>query len=172
MPYPGFKVELVMVDYDGIPQSNSNTNSVNEETQGNSSYTKDGVTARSKHSKVSGNEDNDDVFSDSDEEESGASRSRQTQAAGAGPAVSSHLTNPAAEQIGTSTHGTHQLSVKNQERALSNASKDVSINGVGKPCSGLEIPNLDSMGASDIKAIAADASVFSFGDEEEDYESE
>ncbi|KAK6287833.1 hypothetical protein POUND7_014012 [Theobroma cacao] len=172
VPYPGFKVELVMVDYDGIPQSNSNTNSVNEETQGNSSYTKDGVTARSKHSKVSGNEDNDDVFSDSDEEESGASRSRQTQAAGAGPAVSSHLTNPAAEQIGTSTHGTHQLSVKNQERALSNASKDVSINGVGKPCSGLEIPNLDSMGASDIKAIAADASVFSFGDEEEDYESE
>ncbi|XP_017974987.1 PREDICTED: phosphatidylinositol 3,4,5-trisphosphate 3-phosphatase and protein-tyrosine-phosphatase PTEN2A isoform X1 [Theobroma cacao] len=172
VPYPGFKVELVMVDYDGIPQSNSNTNSVNEETQGNSSYTKDGVTARSKHSKVSGNEDNGDVFSDSDGEESGASRSRQTQAAGAGPAVSSHLTNPAAEQIGTSTHGTHQLSVKNQERALSNASKDVSINGVGKPCSGLEIPNLDSMGASDIKVIAADASVFSFGDEEEDYESE
>ena len=55
---------------------------------------------------------------------------------------------------------------------MKNASKDASINGVGsKPSSGLEIPSMDSMDASDIKAIAADASVFSFGDEE-DYDSE
>ncbi|XWS41855.1 hypothetical protein CRYUN_Cryun17cG0118800 [Craigia yunnanensis] len=172
VPCPGFKIELVMVDYDGTLGTNSKSDSANKGTEGNSGYAKGGVTANSKQSKASGSEDNDDVFSDSDGEESGASRSRQTQAAaGVGPAVSSHLSDPAAEQIGTSKHGTHQLSPKNQEPLSNNASKDTGVNGVDKPSSGLEIPSMDSMGASDIKAIAADASVFSFGDEE-DYESE
>ncbi|XWS33566.1 hypothetical protein CRYUN_Cryun22dG0094300 [Craigia yunnanensis] len=172
VPYPGLKIELVMIDYDGTLETNSKANPANKGTDGNSGYAKGGVTANSKQNKASGSEDNDDVFSDSDGEESGAS-SRQTQAAtGVGPAVSSHLSNPAAEQIGMSKHGTHKLSVKNQATSLKNASKDASINGVGsKPSSGLEIPSMESMGASDIKAIAADASVFSFGDEE-DYESE
>ncbi|XVF15502.1 hypothetical protein REPUB_Repub09cG0159400 [Reevesia pubescens] len=171
IPYPGFKIELVMIDYDSTLDANSRANSANKGTEGNSSYTKDGVTANSKQSKASGSEDNDDVFSDSDGEESGSTRIRQTQAAAAavGPAVSGHLSNPAAEQIGMSKHGTH--SVKNQEPSSNNASKDISINGVGKASSGLEIPSTDSMSASDIKAIAADASVFSFGDDE-DYESE
>ena len=172
MPYPGFTIELVMIDYEGTLETNSKANSANKGTEGNSGYVKGRVTANSKQSKASGSEDNDDIFSDSDGEESGSSRSRQTQAGtGVEPSASSHLSNPAAEQIGTSGHGTHQLSVKNQAPSSNNASKDASINGVGKPSCGLEIPSMDSMGASDIKAIAADASVFSFGDEE-DYESE
>ncbi|XVF61240.1 hypothetical protein PTKIN_Ptkin08bG0114200 [Pterospermum kingtungense] len=151
VPYQGFKIELVMIDYDGTRETNSKSDSANKGTEG---------TANSKQGKAS---DNDDVFSDSDGEESGASGGRQTQtAAGVRPAVSSHPSNPAAEQMGTSKHGT----VKNPEPS---PNKDVGINGVGKPSSGLEIPN--TMGASDIKAMAADASVFSFGDDE-DYESE
>ncbi|KAF2295373.1 hypothetical protein GH714_032695 [Hevea brasiliensis] len=43
------------------------------------------------------------------------------------------------------------------------------VDGIQKPASGLEIRNLDSVRVSDIKA---DASVFSFGDEEDYYESE
>ncbi|XVF17624.1 hypothetical protein REPUB_Repub10bG0139300 [Reevesia pubescens] len=171
--YPGFKIELIMIDYDGKLDTNSKANSTNKGTEGNSGNAKKaGVAANSKQQrKASGSEDNDDIFSDGDGEESGGSRSRQTQAgAGVAPAISRHLSNPAAEQIGTSKHGTHQLSVKNQEPSSNNASKDISIHGIGKSSSGLEIPSLDSMGASDIKEIAADASDFSFGDE--DYESE
>ncbi|XVE87069.1 hypothetical protein DITRI_Ditri18aG0086700 [Diplodiscus trichospermus] len=166
VPCPGFKIELVMVDYDGTLETKPKSDSTNKETYANA-----GVRSNSKQSKASGNEDNDDIFSDSDGEESGVPRSRQTQeAAGVGPAASSHLSNPTADQTGTSTHGTHQLPVKVQEPLSNNASKDIAINGAGKPSPGLEIPTMDSMGASDIKAIAADASVFSFGDE--DYESE
>ena len=114
MPYPGFTIELVMIDYEGTLETNSKANSANKGIDGNSGYAEGGGIANSKQNKASGSEDNDDVFSDSDGEESGAS-SRQNQAvAGVGPAVSSHLSNTAAEQIGTSKHGTHQLSVKNQ----------------------------------------------------------
>lgn len=159
-----------MIDYDGTRETNSKSVSVNKGTESNSGITEGRITANSKQSKASGNEDNDDVFSDSDGEESGSSRGRQTQsAAGVRPAISSHLSNPAAEKTGTSKHGTHQLSAKNSEPLLNNAPKDIGINGVGKPSSGLDMP--ETMGASDIKAIAADASVFSFGDED-DYESE
>ncbi|OMO56610.1 hypothetical protein CCACVL1_26429 [Corchorus capsularis] len=166
LPYPGFKVELVMIDYDGRLATNSKaTNSANKGTEGNSDYAKDGATANSKQNKVSGNEDNDDVFSDSDGEESGTPRSRQTQAtAGVRAAASSNLSNNATRQVGMSTPETHQRSVKNEEPASNNASKD-------NESTGLAVPNLNSMGASDIKAMAADASVFSFGDDE-DYESE
>ncbi|XVE82840.1 hypothetical protein DITRI_Ditri16bG0038000 [Diplodiscus trichospermus] len=130
VPYPGFKIELVIVDYDGTLKTNSKASSANKGAE---------AIANSKQSKASGSKDNDDVFSDSDGEESGSSRSRQTQAgAEVTPAISSYLTNPAAEQMGTSK---------------------------------LATDHMDSMGASDIKAIAADASVFSFGDEE-DYESQ
>lgn len=161
---PGFKIELVMIDYEGTLGKNSQVNSTNKGAESNSSCAKGAVTADPKQSKASGSEDNDDVFSNSDGEESGSSRSRQSQAgAGIRPAVSSHLSNP--------EHGIHHLLVKNQTPSSNNASKDTSINGIGKPSAALEIPSVDSLGASDIKAIAADASVFSFGDEE-DSESE
>ncbi|KAG4118988.1 hypothetical protein ERO13_D11G051100v2 [Gossypium hirsutum] len=168
VPYHGFKIELVMIDYDGPLKMNSKSDSANNGTEGNSGYVKDRVIgANSKQSKASETEDNDDIFSDSDGEESGASPSRPTQpAAGAGPTISSNLLNPAAEQKGTS-----KPSVKNQELSSNNSSKDIAINGVGKHSTGLELPSMELMGASDIKSIAADASVFSFGDDE-DYDSE
>ncbi|MBA0801946.1 hypothetical protein Gohar_012283 [Gossypium harknessii] len=168
VPYHGFKIELVMIDYDGPLKMNSKSDSANNGTEGNSGYVKDRIIgANSKQSKASETEDNDDIFSDSDGEESGASPSRPTQpAAGAGPTISGNLLNPAAEQKGTS-----KPSVKNQELSSNNSSKDIAINGVGKHSTGLELPSMELMGASDIKSIAADASVFSFGDDE-DYDSE
>ncbi|XVF59362.1 hypothetical protein PTKIN_Ptkin07bG0269600 [Pterospermum kingtungense] len=164
VPYPGFKIELVMIDCDGTPVTNSEANCTNKGAEGKSCCAKGGITGDPKQSKTSRNKDSDDVFSDSDGdgEESVSSRSRQTRAgAGVRPEASSYPSNP--------EHGTHQLSVKNQTPSSNNAYQDASINGVGKPSNGLEIPSITS--ASDIKAIAADASVFSFGDEE-DYESE
>ncbi|KAB2055682.1 hypothetical protein ES319_A11G053700v1 [Gossypium barbadense] len=168
VPYHGFKIELVMIDYDGPLKMNSKSDSANNGTEGNSGYVKDRVVgANSKQSNASETEDNDDIFSDSDGEESGSSPNRPTQpAAGAGPTISSNLLNPAAEQKGTS-----KPSVKNQELSSNNSSKDIAINEVGKHSTGVELPSMELMGASDIKSIAADASVFSFGDDE-DYDSD
>ncbi|XP_039042493.1 phosphatidylinositol 3,4,5-trisphosphate 3-phosphatase and protein-tyrosine-phosphatase PTEN2A-like [Hibiscus syriacus] len=168
VPYHGFKIELVMVDYDGAPKANSKSYSANRGTEGNSGNVNDGVVeANSKQSKASGTEESDDIFSDSDGEESGASTSKPTRrAAAVGPVTSSNLSTPASEQVVVSIP-----SVKNQELLSNSSSKDIAINGSGKQSTGLELPSVELMGASDIKAMAADASVFSFGDEE-DYESE
>ncbi|KAK9040213.1 hypothetical protein V6N11_015387 [Hibiscus sabdariffa] len=168
VPYHGFQIALVMVDYDGTLKTNSKSDSANKGTEGNSSYVKDGVVeANSKQSKASRTEDGDDIFSDSDGEESGASTSKPTQpAAAVGSVTSSTPSKPAAEQIGTS-----KVADKNQELLSKNSSEDIAINGGGKPSTGVELPIVELIGASDIKAMAADASVFSFGDEE-DYESE
>jgi phosphatidylinositol-3,4,5-trisphosphate 3-phosphatase/dual-specificity protein phosphatase PTEN len=68
------------------------------------------------------------------------------------------------------TQGAEQLSLRSHEPSQINASKEPTAGGAGNPAPGTEIRHLDSGGASDIKAIAADASVFTFGDE--DYESE
>ncbi|KAE8699987.1 Cathepsin B [Hibiscus syriacus] len=106
VPYHGFNIELVMVDYDSTLKANPKSDSANKGTKGNSSYVKDRVVeANSKQRKASRTEDGDDIFSDS---------------AGRG------------------------------------------IRGIN---------NAELTGASDIRAMAADASVFSFGDEA-DYESE
>ncbi|KAK8687782.1 hypothetical protein V6N13_086578 [Hibiscus sabdariffa] len=166
VPYHGFQIALVMVDYDGTLKTNSKSDSANKGTEGDSSYVKDGVVeANSKQSKRT--EDGDDIFSDSDGEESGASTSKPTQpAAAVGPVISSTISKPAAEQIGTS-----KVADKNQELLSNNSSEDIAINGGGKPSTGVELPIVELIGASDIKAMAADASVFSFGDEE-GYESE
>ncbi|KAK8702969.1 hypothetical protein V6N13_021303 [Hibiscus sabdariffa] len=169
VPYHGFKIELVMVDYDGTPKANSKSDSANKGVEDNSGYVKDGVIeANSKQSKASRTEESDDIFSDSDGEETVASASNKpTQPATAvRPVASSNLSTPAPEQTGTS-----KPAVKNQELLSKSTSKDVAINGSGKPSTTLELPSVESMTASDIKAMAADASVFSFGDEE-DYESE
>ncbi|GMP25624.1 hypothetical protein CsSME_00002396 [Camellia sinensis var. sinensis] len=96
-------------------------------------------------SNVSENQDNDDdVISDSDGEETVSSKSSQARAdSGAGP--------PAHLESGP------------RESRQSNASNEAKIDGAGRLESGRM--------SDDIKAIAADASVFTFGDDE-DFESE
>uniref|UniRef100_A0A5B6ZMJ4 Phosphatidylinositol-3,4,5-trisphosphate 3-phosphatase n=1 Tax=Davidia involucrata TaxID=16924 RepID=A0A5B6ZMJ4_DAVIN len=156
IPSPGFQIEVVMIDYDGTIATRNKAGHASKGSDGRSVNTPtstDGVAATSNQSKVSGNEDNDDVFSDSDGEQNVSSKSRPAQAA-------SGQSGTTVEQIATLTHGTKQLSLRSKEPAQAN--NETKIDGV--------IPNLDS-GVSDIKAIAADASVFSFGDDE-DYESE
>jgi phosphatidylinositol-3,4,5-trisphosphate 3-phosphatase/dual-specificity protein phosphatase PTEN len=165
----------VMIDYDGTLPMRSKADSVNKQSDSCSSCVPNsntGVPANSNRSKVSRSEDNDDVFSDSEGEETGASRSRQAQAtSGAGSAATGHASSATAEKIGSLTHRTDHLSFRSQEPAQTTASKEATTDGAGKPSSGIETPNLDSAAISDIKAIAADASVFSFGDEE-DFESD
>ncbi|KDP31989.1 hypothetical protein JCGZ_12450 [Jatropha curcas] len=167
LPSPGFQVEVVMIDYDGTPprpKADSASTSL-----GSISKSNDGVAANSNQRKFSENED--DVFSDSDGEENGAPKSSKADASGVGSPQSGQTSNITEEQIKSLTQGTEQLSTGSREPSHVNASEGTSSGGIKKPVSGLEIPNLGSVEASDIKAIAADASVFTFGDEE-DYESE
>lgn len=166
----------MMIDYDGTLPMRSKADSSNKQSDsclGCISTSNTGVAANSNRSKVSRSEDNDDVFSDSEGEETGAPRSRQAQAtSGAGSAGTGHVSSATTEKIGSLTHRTDHLAFRSQEPAQTIASKETTSDGAGKPSSSIETPNLDSAAVStDIKAIAADASVFSFGDEE-DFESD
>ncbi|WCJ31264.1 Phosphatidylinositol 3 4 5-trisphosphate 3-phosphatase and protein-tyrosine-phosphatase PTEN2A [Euphorbia peplus] len=167
LPSPGFQVEVVMIDYDGTSSTKSTSNSSRKKSADTSkrsdydSKSSGEVTGNSNPKKPPENED--DVFSDSDGEESNASKSRQTTAPGDGSVQSGD----SSDKMRSLTHGTEQMSVNSRE-----PSKEQTTSVIQKPTSGHEISNMDSVGASNIKAIAADASVFSFGDEEEDYESD
>jgi len=66
------------------------------------------------------------------------------------------------EQIANLTHNAEQLSLRNSDPK--NGASEIKSESVERAA----IPNL---GSSDIKAVAADASAFSFGDDE-DYECE
>lgn len=159
----------MMVDYNGTLPTRSEADSTSKQSDGASNA---GVTAKSNRSKVTRSEDNDNVFSDSEGEETSASKSREAQASsGAQSAANSHASNTTAEKIGNLTHKTDQLSLGSEEPTQGNAYKEITSDGTGKPASCLETPNPDSSGASDFKAMAADASVFTFGDDE-DFESD
>lgn len=168
LPSPGFQVEIVMIDYDGTISTKSKAGNSCKGSDGkpsNTSASGNEVAAYSNQSKVSENQDNDDVFSDSDGEETAASRSTLAQISSGAGVTATPQESGTKEQIATLTHGTERLSLSSKGPAQSNASNDIKENVAEKPSS---IPNLNS---GDIKAIAADASVFSFGDDE-DYESE
>ncbi|CAK7337726.1 unnamed protein product [Dovyalis caffra] len=173
LPSPGFQVEVVMIDYDGTLPARSKVDSAHKGSDVTSSgyvpATGGGVAAHSNRSDAT--ENDDDVFSDSEGEETGVSKSRQAQAASRiGPAQPDHASNSTAEQMRNLTHGAEQLSLRSHETSPINASKEPTAGEVRNPAPGVKIRHVDSGGASDIKAIAADASVFTFGDE--DYESE
>ncbi|KAF4377606.1 hypothetical protein G4B88_006886 [Cannabis sativa] len=164
LPSPGFQVEIVMIDYDGtLPQkSNSKANSTNPKSDTSSSTTttthvpisSDGTKSNSDKKQVPQNEDNDDVFSDSDGDEKGANKSRAT----APPPTSTATLSP--EQVrNLSSQTDNQLSLGTEARVLQEGTNDT-------------LPKMDSTrGSDDFKAMAADASVFSFGDDE-DFESD
>ncbi|KAJ0098174.1 hypothetical protein Patl1_28624 [Pistacia atlantica] len=166
LPSPGFQVEVVMIDYGGTLPTRSKPDSSSKRSDGSSNYVSGptgGVATNSNQREVTGNEDNDNVFSDSDGEETGASKNRKA-GVGSGGESAAHGVG-SKSQAGSVSEGTGQLSQKSKE-----PSKEANIDGIKQPASG-QIPYIASAGASDIRAIAADASVFSFGDNE-DYESE
>ncbi|KAH9712083.1 phosphatidylinositol 3,4,5-trisphosphate 3-phosphatase and dual-specificity protein phosphatase pten [Citrus sinensis] len=174
VPSPGFQVEIVMIDYDGILPTKTKSDSANRRQDCSTDYASvptGGATIGPNHRKVTKSEDNDDVFSDSDGEEADTSKSRQADAASGGEsAPHGILSNSMADNVPQSQRSGH-LSLSNEKPKVKNVSKEPTTDGVREPASSLPMPNLDSMGASDIKSMAADASVFSFGDDE-DYESE
>ena len=163
LPSPTFQVQIVMIDYDGTLPNKSNNDNVESRPDTSSECTSsnnNGVDVAPKAKESSTNEDKDDVFSDSDGE-GGSSRTNHDEASVAGQT--------SKNQISSVTHRTQQMSVSSTE-SNQKRSNNPAIGSVGKSDQSVETPKVGSSAATDFKAIAADASVFSFGDE--DYESD
>ncbi|XP_010515377.1 PREDICTED: phosphatidylinositol 3,4,5-trisphosphate 3-phosphatase and protein-tyrosine-phosphatase PTEN2B-like [Camelina sativa] len=149
LPAPGFHVEIVMIESDNSQPTKSRSDSTQQQSQSSSS-------ADSSQLKSSQNKD-DDVFSDSDGEDNGNSKPIET--------------NSTTEKTSGSMHTTSKPHQINELPKTDDPSANRSITSSSSSDLHNPLPN-HSLAVSDIKAIAADASVFSFGDEEEDYESD
>jgi phosphatidylinositol-3,4,5-trisphosphate 3-phosphatase/dual-specificity protein phosphatase PTEN len=171
LPSPGFQVEVVLVDYNGTVPASPQTETSNDKSVESSVATPipvDGTSGTANSNKDSESNDKDDVFSDSEAEES-SSKTRQSKATSeAGGTANtksptSETTN--ATQIAGLTHETQQISLG--KTSSTTEPRNVAI---GETASGLEVPTPVGE-VSDFKAMAADASVFTFGDDE-DYDDE
>ena len=155
-----------MVDYDGTLPERTKANP-SKGPDGSTSKVQEGarLASNSSESRVPRNGD-DDVFSDSDEEETRDTQS--TKSATEYKLVAPPVSEATTDHVGMLTHSTNQLSLQHEERTQNNASEESTTDN--KIHAGPNTTNMESIGASEIKAIAADASVFSFGDE--DFESD
>ncbi|XP_027914372.1 phosphatidylinositol 3,4,5-trisphosphate 3-phosphatase and protein-tyrosine-phosphatase PTEN2A-like [Vigna unguiculata] len=166
IPTPGFRVEVVMIDYNETLPSITKANPTSKGSDGNTINAVPGPkpsTSNSTESKPPRNED--DVFSDSDEEESRDTQSKKaaTEYKFMAPHQASEGT---TDHVGMLTNSTDRLSLQHEAGMQNNSSEKSTADEHHK----VHSTNVESVGASDIKAIAADASVFSFGDE--DFESD
>lgn len=180
LPSPGFQVEVVLADYDAAfpaqPQSETATKESADSSSANpapvSNPTSGGEPADgSNMNQKPGNNDKDDVFSDNESEETGMSKAGQTKAASEvrGPAdakTRGSKNNNDSDKISSLTHKTEQVSLGDTSSVHTEPKKDASVGAT----SSVDVSNPVG-GVSDFKVMAADASVFSFGDEE-DYESD
>ncbi|CAN1310316.1 Phosphatidylinositol 3,4,5-trisphosphate 3-phosphatase and protein-tyrosine-phosphatase PTEN2A [Linum perenne] len=158
LPSPGFEVEIVMIDYDGTSVARKKGYSNNKGPNS--------VSMMSKQKKAYENNE-DDLFSDSDGEETEATKKKQKQSVSeAFPQASSEMDNSMVEQMTNSSEGMKPVSSNTRESCQANTIKEKPDTIVETLSRRIETTKLDS-GASDIKAMAADASVFSFGDEDE-----
>ncbi|RID80199.1 hypothetical protein BRARA_A02880 [Brassica rapa] len=161
LPSPGFIVEVVLADIDTTIPANPSSEPASkapEETSGANSSPAEGVTPVPGPNKETENPDKDDVFSDNETESTNPTKTT--------PSASSQ--NPEAKHSADETSG------------LARATEKVSISGNKGPsqpfskAEATEKPtgvNASSSESSEFKVMAADASVFSFGDED-DYESD
>ncbi|KAF3671762.1 putative cysteine proteinase RD21a-like [Capsicum annuum] len=180
LPSPGFQVEVVLADYDAAlparPQSETATKEAADNSSANpapgSNPTLGGEPAEgSNMSQHPGNNDKDDVFSDNESEETGMAKAGKTKAASdasapadAKPPVSKN--NDDSHKLSSLTHKTGQVSLGDTSSVYNEPKKDAPVSAT----SSVDVSNPGG-GVSDFKVMAADASVFSFGDEE-DYESD
>jgi phosphatidylinositol-3,4,5-trisphosphate 3-phosphatase/dual-specificity protein phosphatase PTEN len=168
LPSPGFEVEVVLVEYNGpapgsrtpasaiaTPKPDTETASTRETPSIQNPATPEG----SNKEVTTSQENKDDVFSDNESEEKKQS----------GKDSSTSNVSQALEKI----------TLKKGDSAVKSTDASPPVEATtgesGKSAVSTSVPdhtsNLDSNSMSEFKAIAADASVFSFGDED-DYESE
>ncbi|CAM8937722.1 unnamed protein product [Rhodiola kirilowii] len=166
LPSPGFQVEVVLVDYESPapapapatpapkpaadkPDGNSAANNPSQDTSTTT------ITE-----KVSGNTEKDDVFSDDE----GSSRGKRDKSA---PTPAETIppnsdSNKPSDSVATVTQNIEQVSLADTKQPTE---------PITQASTGTETSVPSNTEVSEFKAMAADASVFSFGDDE-DYESD
>lgn len=168
IPAPGFLVEVVMIDYDGSQPERTKANPSIKGSSGSTGNvpTSDAkLASNSSKNEVPTNGD-DDVFSDSEGEETQDSETRKAKAASEPRFGEVHQASDVnTHNVEALTRGTNQLTLHKDEHTKHNASEESSNPNIQKSPKAVKGEYAD---ASDIKAIAADASVFSFGDEDFD----
>ncbi|KAI5439351.1 phosphatidylinositol 3,4,5-trisphosphate 3-phosphatase and protein-tyrosine-phosphatase PTEN2A [Lathyrus oleraceus] len=169
IPSPGFQVEIVMVDYNGTLPGKVKSASKGSDGNKNNVLSSAKPTSNTSESKGPTNGD-DDVFSDSDEEETKGKQKRE--AATDYKYMEPHQASETTGHVEMLAHSTKQLSLQHAKLTENNASKESTTDKLHKTHVGPNTSNMESAGASEIKSIAADASVFSFGDEDFESDSE
>lgn len=150
LPSPRFQVEVVLVDYRGtstVPKAESLSRKP-DGSSNDASASSGGDAANPNQRKK---EDGNDVFSDSEGEESGDRKGRLAEAnIKAWTTAPDHSSNTTGKQMETSAQTVDNPGNGSSQKQTSDRA--------------------GNSGAEDIRAIAADASVFSFGDEDFDSE--
>ncbi|XP_022952950.1 phosphatidylinositol 3,4,5-trisphosphate 3-phosphatase and protein-tyrosine-phosphatase PTEN2A-like [Cucurbita moschata] len=146
LPSPGFQVEVVLVDTS--PNKDNTTKKLDEGSGSKPSTVHESEVSENQNRKP-GTNDKDDVFSDS-ESEGGSSKGKEATAGSAVKTTSkSQTTATSSDDVASSSHATKQASLRD---------------GRAKQTALTEVPNSES----EFKAMAADASVFTFGDDDDD----
>lgn len=175
LPSPGFQVEVVLVDHNGdVVTSKHEVTKKSDESSSAGPAPVEASTPAPNADKESGDgdHDKDDVFSDGEAEHPASSRSKQTKAPSeAVDTVASNTkeseANKISNQITNITHATEQVSLGSKISMPSHSTGEPKSDAGGRTASSLDVPSSES----EFKAMAADASVFTFGDDE-DYESD
>ncbi|XP_065870742.1 phosphatidylinositol 3,4,5-trisphosphate 3-phosphatase and protein-tyrosine-phosphatase PTEN2A [Euphorbia lathyris] len=168
LPSPGFQIEVVLVDYSGPTPTEPGTETANKSSEGSSTASVDSGPAADapNQNKDRKSNDKDDVFSDSEADDSVSSKTRRAEASSGGGETAKTTTTSASEpnnksdQVASLTHATEKFSIGDTSAQSTSQPKSDAVGGAGVNNS-----------QSEFKAMAADASVFTFGDDD-DYESE
>ncbi|KAI3916022.1 hypothetical protein MKW98_004463 [Papaver atlanticum] len=171
LPSPGFLLEVVLVNCDDSIQTTPTTADDTNKGMGGSSASipaniGDREATIPDMSKSISSTDKDDVFSDGETEETGHAN-RQAQVASKESAATGLTADSkpssAFEEVASISHKTEQVSLR------SNGSPETPAATVRRSSEdGSTSVDASTEGISDFKAIAADTSVFSFGDEDDD----
>nr|TKW34861.1 hypothetical protein SEVIR_2G334300v2 [Setaria viridis] len=180
LPSPGFQVEVVLVDYDGSqapkPKPAAGSDNKTDADSSGSTVAKESNAAPPESNKGTGSNDKDEVFSDS-EGEDGSSKGRKEKASSGGQsnanAAKPSETSTVQEEASAAASRLEKVAITSEQGAAKAPDATSLKTEVSSKSSSTTAPSpaVDSSSMSEFKAIAADASVFSFGDED-DYESE
>ncbi|KAF3327280.1 hypothetical protein FCM35_KLT07398 [Carex littledalei] len=168
LPSPGFEVEVVLVEYNGPAPASSTPASATATPKPDTDTTstretpsiQNPTTPEVSNKEVTTSQENkDDVFSDNESDEK-----------------KQHGKDSSTSNV---SQALEKITLKKEDSAVKSTDASPPVETTtgesGKSTVSTSVPdhtsNLDSNSMSEFKAIAADASVFSFGDEE-DYESE
>ncbi|XP_020590344.1 phosphatidylinositol 3,4,5-trisphosphate 3-phosphatase and protein-tyrosine-phosphatase PTEN2A-like [Phalaenopsis equestris] len=179
LPSPGFQVEIVLADHNGSVSPRPSRPAPNNETD----QAPTAIIAPAEESKISHTtktnietRNKDDVFSDSEGDDGGSTKGKRSPASNNSATVhvvateGSETEPPPKSGLPNISHRIDQISLKDKDATIPAPQAVQEQRTEETKSSAFQASELESTSTSEFKAIAADASVFSFGDE--DYESE